>query len=118
MALSDIPGKYGMTTGQLLAAACAVMRGGSRPSADANVVQVVKDRIETEDGSAAASAFFEATKDPMATLTASIYPRFKGPKTPQAVFDGWCRLRGDSVERGEACVDVVVIIYTPRPCDL
>lgn len=93
MDLPKVPGRYGMTTRQLLAAACAVLHEAPWPSPQSNVVDLVRERMEAGDGSAA-RAFCDATSDPAAVITQAIYPSAKDPKTPDWVFSAWMATRG------------------------
>lgn len=91
-----------MTTGQMLAAACAIMDGAPMPSGDDPVPLIVQRRLEAQDGCLAAGSFFEATKNPYAQITRAVYPVSKPLRTPPEVFVSWCTLRGGpGIEQGE-----------------
>ena len=92
--LPQITGRYGITCGQVLAAACAVMDGAPTPSGNDSVSRVVRGRIEGGNGSAAAGAFLEATRGPYGTIARAVYPVSRSEKTPVDVHRSWCRLRG------------------------
>lgn len=95
-----------MTTGQLLAAACAVLSDTALPSLDEPPSEVVKRRLEAANGAPAADAFFKATQEPDAILTRAVYPLVKDAKTPKVVYRKWCSLRGGDdpvVQQGEQC---------------
>jgi len=105
-------GRYGMTTGQLLAAACAVLNGASASSGDAGVLEKIRHLFEV-NGSAAAEAFFKATKDPYAHITRAVYPPKRDAKTPVEVFRSWCALRGGpDIEHGELVSCAFAILGT------
>lgn len=94
MALPDVYGRYHMTVGQLLAAGCAVLdRLSPVPPPQAKAEDVVRERLEGSDGSAARS-FFSATKVSTASLTRAVYPVRRHKDTPEGVFDSWRALRG------------------------
>lgn len=94
MNLTEIIGRYGMTTCQVLASACAVMEGAPAPPVSERVSVAIRGRLEAGDGSAAAQAFFRATEDPYGVISRAVYPVQKNDKTPEGVFRSWCALRG------------------------
>eukprot|EP00752_Nemacystus_decipiens_P016690 g14928.t3 len=94
--LPQIMGRYGMTTAQVLAAACAVMDGALAPSSDERVSVVVRGRLEGGSGGAAAASFDRATNNPAGVITRAVYPVTRNPNTPLEVFRSWRDLRGGS----------------------
>ncbi len=111
--LVHIQGRYGMTTGQMLAAACAVLGGVSAPSGNAGIDVIIRQRLEV-DGARAADAYFQATQDPRAAISRGLYPSKRDKKTPFKAYQSWCALRGGpDIEHGEAVCCVLATFLPP-----